>query len=62
MGGKLMKTFLFDYYFLDQQKRRIYDYYETFEVEADNYEDAEIKLYRSRGDVEIVSTFWEEEN
>ncbi len=57
-----MKTFLFDYYFLDQQKRRIYDYYETFEVEADNYEDAEIKLYRSRGDVEIVSTFWEEEN
>ena len=57
-----MKTFLFDYYFLDQQKRRIYDYYETFEVDADNYEDAEIKLYRSRGDVEIVSTFWEEEN
>ena len=60
MGGKLMKTFLFDYYFLDQQKRRIYDYYETFEVEADNYEDAEIKLYRSRGDVEIVSIFCEE--
>ncbi len=57
-----MKTFLFDYYLLGRKKERIYDYYETFEVDADNYEDAEIKLYRSRGDVEIVSTFWEEEN
>ena len=57
-----MKTFLFDFYFLDEKKERDSDYHETFEVDADNYEDAEIKLYRSRGDVEIVSTFWEEEN
>ena len=57
-----MKTFLFDYYFLDEKKEPVSDYHETFEVDADNYEDAEIKLYRSRGDVEIVSTFWEEEN
>ena len=57
-----MKTFLFDYYFLDEKKERISDYYETFKVDADNYEDAERKLYRSRGDIEIVSTFCEEEN
>ena len=57
-----MKTFLFDYYFLDEKTERISDYHETFKVDADNYEDAERKLYRSRGDIEIVSTFWEEEN
>ena len=57
-----MKTFLFDYFLLDVGKRRMSEYYETTEIYADNYEDAEKKLYISKGDVEIFSIFTEEEN
>ena len=38
-----MKTYLIDYYFLDQEGNREENLYETVELEAENDNDAEIK-------------------
>ena len=55
-----MKTFLIDYYDLNTNGEREYDYCSTLEIEAPNHEDAGKLLYEERGDVEI-SSIWSEE-
>ena len=55
-----MQNFLIDYYTLNTEGERDSEFYDTIELEAENYEDAEVKLYRSKGEVEITSIFTEE--
>ena len=55
-----MPNYLIDYYTLNKEGERDSEFYETIELEAENYEDAEVKLYRCRGEVEITSMFTEE--
>jgi len=55
-----MKTYLIDYYFLNDKRQRENEFYETIEIEAENNDDAEKELFRSLGDVEIASIFCEE--
>ena len=64
-----MKTYLIDYYFLDQEGNREEDFHRTVELKAGNHDLATIKpllqKYLSEKDVgfwdlEISSIFWGE--
>ena len=50
-----MKTYLIDYYFLNQEGNREEDFYETVELEAENDDEATIKTllhkYLSENDI-----------
>ena len=65
-----MKTYLIDYYFLDQEGNREEDFYETVELEAENDDEAKIKpllqKYLSEKDIgywdlEISSIYHEDD-
>lgn len=52
-----MKSYLIDYYLKEGKN----EFWETIEISAENYEDAEHKLHEQIcGDVEIRSVFSEE--
>ena len=58
-----MKLFYIDYFILDEKKERVNKFYETIELYAENYEEAEKKLFSRIGsEAEIYSVFNEDED
>ena len=44
-----MKLFYIDYFILNEKKERVNQFYETIELYAENYEEAEKKLFSRIG-------------